>query len=76
MEVLENENKILFVIDEVGFGTKSLRNYAYSKIGEPAILEMKQSLAHNLTCSTTISQYGVEFVQFFSEGGTKNEYFE
>jgi len=30
------------VIDEVGFGgykNKALRRYAYSKIGEPAILE-------------------------------------
>ena len=33
-------------------------------------------LAHNLTCTATISPYCVEALQFFSEGGTKNRYFE
>ncbi len=32
-EVLKNPNAKLFVLDEVGFGTKHLRHYAYSKIG-------------------------------------------
>ena len=77
-EILEDENNILFVIDEVGFGTrnKNARNYAYSKIGEPAILERRKSLAKNLTCTTTISLNGVELLRFFSGGGTRNEYFE
>ena len=52
---MENPNAVLFVIDEVGFGTKTLRNYAYSKIGEPAILERGKKLAFNLTCTATIS---------------------
>ena len=33
-------------------------------------------LSHNLTCTATISPYCVEALQFFSEGGTKNRYFE
>ena len=36
---MEDENSILFVLDEVGFGTKRLRNYGYSKIGEPVIFK-------------------------------------
>ena len=34
---LKDEDAQVFVIDEVGFGTKSLRKYAYSKIGTPAM---------------------------------------
>ena len=30
----------------------------------------------NLTCCATISLNGLEFVRFFSEGGTKNEVFD
>jgi hypothetical protein len=39
-------------------------------------LEKKKNLKENLTCTTTISPFGVEFIRFFSGGGTKNEYFE
>ena len=35
----------------------------------------KKSLSCNLTCTATISPYGVELIKFFSGGGTKNEYF-
>ncbi len=70
------KKSILFVLDEVGFGTKSLRRYAYSKIGEPVVLKKSKMLACNLTCTATISPYCVEALQFFSEGGTKNRYFE
>lgn len=51
---------MLFVLDEVGFGTKSLRRYAYSKIGEPVVLKKSKMLSHNLTCTATISPYCVE----------------
>lgn len=54
-EILEDDNSILFVIDEVGFGTKRLRNYAYSIIGKPAVYETTKKLACNLTCTATIS---------------------
>jgi hypothetical protein len=30
---LQDDQSIVFVIDEVGFGTNPLRRYAYSKIG-------------------------------------------
>ena len=51
-----------------------MRHYAYSKCGEPAVHKIK-SLAHNLTCTATISVDKVEFIRFFSEGGTNNEVF-
>ena len=38
---LKDEDCQIFVIDEVGFGTKSLRKYAYSKIGTPALRKAK-----------------------------------
>lgn len=63
-KILKNDDtKELFVIDEVGFGTKksALRRYGYSKIGEPAVHYTK-FLSYNLTCSTTISKHGVEFL--------------
>ena len=71
---MENDDYLILILDEVGFGTKPLRHYAYSKIGEPAILETKY-LAHNLTCTATISDKGVELLKFFFGEGTKNEYF-
>ena len=55
------KNSELFILDEAGFGTKPLRRYGNSKIGTPAILQ-KKLLKFNLTCSTTISKYGVEFI--------------
>lgn len=66
MHILDNANTELFVIDECGFGTKSLRNYAYSPIGEPAISERGRMLNYNLTCTATISKNRVEFIRFFS----------
>ena len=35
---MEDPDTILFVIDEMGIGTKPLRRYAYSHVGTPAIL--------------------------------------
>ena len=35
IKILEDDNKILLVLDEVGFGTNCTRHYAYSKIGKP-----------------------------------------
>ena len=63
-EILKDKDSMLFVIDEVGFGTKSkpLRRYAYSKIGEPAVYKTSKFLRYNLTCTTTISKFGVEFI--------------
>ena len=76
LESIQEKESIVFVIDEVGFGTKSLRNYAYSKIGEPVYFKIGKKLKYNLTCTTVISPYCVEAIKFFSAGGTKNEYFE
>ena len=59
----------------MGFGTHVLKHYAYSRIGEPAVLEKGKLLDKNLTCTATISPNGVEFTRFFIGGGTKNEYF-
>ena len=73
--VLRNPKTKLFVLDEVGFGTRRLRHYAYSKIGQPAVLKTKKKLPYNLTCTACISDDKVEFLRFFSKGGTKNEYF-
>ena len=39
-------------------------------------MEVKSKLKENLTCTATISPYGVELLRFFSGGGTKNEYFD
>ena len=64
--ILNNPNSKLFVLDEVGFGTKRLRHYAYSKIGQPAILESKKKLHYNLTCTACISEEKVEIIRFFS----------
>lgn len=47
-----------FIIDEVGWG-KPLRNYGYSKIGEPLILKYGKKLK-NITCTCCISRYGIE----------------
>ena len=65
-QIIEDPDAMLFVIDEVGFGRKSLRHYAYSPIGEPAILERGKMLNYNLTCTATISTKQVELIKFFS----------
>ena len=38
-------------------------------------MEVKKKLQHNLTCTACISSERVEFIKFFSKGGTKKEYF-
>ena len=65
----------MFVIDEVGFGTRPLKKYSYSKIGFPAIIKNSKKLSHNLTCTATISETSLEFIRFISKEGTKKEYF-
>ena len=40
------------------------------------MLKRSKLLQHNMTCTATISPFCVETLQFFYEGGTKNEYFE
>ena len=60
----------------MGFGTKNLQHYGYSKIGTPVIYERGKRLAHNLTCIATISDREAEMLQFIYTGGTKNEIFE
>ena len=63
------------MLDEAGFGTKPLKKYAYSKIGSPAIIKNYKALNFNLTCTACIAEDCVEFLRFFSQGGTKKEYF-
>ena len=50
-------------------GTNPLRKYAYSHIGQPAILERKQLLGHNLTCTCALSLNGLEMIHFIYGGG-------
>ncbi len=38
--ILEDPNKLLLIIDEVGIGTNLLRNYAYSKKGQPVVVTL------------------------------------
>ena len=62
---MEDPDTILFVIDEMGIGTKPLRRYGYSHVGTPAVLKRKKALLHNnLSCTACISLFGVEFLQF------------
>ena len=75
LKAIQDDRSIIFVIDEAGFGTKPLRKYAYSKIGEPVVYNRGKYLARNLTCTAVISPNCVETIKFFSGGGTKNEYF-
>ena len=67
---MEDEQTIIFSIDQMGIGTKPLRRYGYSIVGTPCVLEYKQLLGKNLTATTTISTNGVEFIQFLYGGGT------
>ena len=53
LKELENDDSIFIVIDEVGFGTKNLRKYAYGPIGCPVVLKTSR-ISHNLTCTTTM----------------------
>lgn len=71
---LKDKDSMVFVIDEVGFGTKSLRRYAYSKIGVPAIRKAK-CISKNLTCIATISTASVEFLKFIDGSGSRKEIF-
>lgn len=59
---MNDEDSKLFVLDEVGIGTKLLRRYAYSHIGKPAVLEKGKTLSSNLTSTVTISEKCVEAV--------------
>ena len=75
LQVMEDDTKLLVVLDEVGMGTHQLRYYAYSKIGEPVVYKRQKELDHNLTFTVTISTNCVEYIQCFHGGGTKLEYF-
>ena len=60
---MENNDSLVFVLDEAGFGTNPLRHYAYSRIGTPAIVRSKKvKLYKNLTCTATISKNGIEML--------------
>ena len=39
LDILEDDKYVLLVLDEVGFGTKNTKHYAYSKIGKPVCYE-------------------------------------
>ena len=76
LDFLEDETCELFVIDEVGFGTKCLKRYGYSEVGTSCAWEKEKMLSHNMTCIATISASCTEFLQFFTEKGTTSEMFE
>ena len=59
----------------MGFGTRPLKKYSYSKIGQPALFKGKKKLRENLTCTATISERSTEFIRFFSGPGTRKEFF-
>ena len=42
----------------------------------PAVIRKQSSIRYNLTCTATISLYGVEFIHFFSKGGQTTETWE
>jgi len=70
MGYLTDSNTVLFSLDEMGIGSEPLRHYGYAKVCKPAILYRKKAMiAKNLTCTTTISKNGLEFIQFFYGGG-------
>ena len=52
---LSDSKKEVFVLDEVGFGTKDLSRYGYGLKGKPVVLTRENRLAHNMTCIATIS---------------------
>ena len=62
LDFLEDKSCEFFVIDEVGFGTKPLTRYGYSRIGQPCVWVKDKMLSHNLTCTATISTRQVEFL--------------
>ena len=66
----------MFVIDEVGFGTKPLIRYGYSLVGTPVVQEKVNMLNKNLTCTATISTRCVELLWFFTPKGTNVTMFE
>ena len=60
---MENNDSLVFVLDEAGFGTNPLRHYAYSRIGTPAVIKpINIKLNKNLTCTATISKNGIEML--------------
>ncbi len=38
LNILENPDKMLFIIDEVGIGTKLIKNYGYAKKGQRVVV--------------------------------------
>ena len=73
MEALQDNNTIMFIIDEVGFN-KPLKRYGYEIKGKPLVLKGYRRIK-NLTCTACLSTKGVEAIRFFDSGGTKNEYY-
>ena len=71
--ILEDDKKILIILDEVGFG-RPLRTYGYAKIGEPFIYKHGKMFP-NITCTACISLNGIEGLRFFFKGGTTYEYY-
>lgn len=59
----------------MGFGTRPLKKYSYSKIGFPAIFKGKKKLRENLVCTATISERSTEFIRFNYGSGTRKEFF-
>lgn len=64
-EAMEDEDRLLVVLDEVGWGTHLNRHYAYSKIGQPVVFKQGKKTKHNLTFTVTISTQGTEYIQCF-----------
>jgi hypothetical protein len=64
----------MIVIDEVGFG-RPLRSYGYSIIGKPLIYKYGKRFK-NITCTSSISENGIELLRFIFATGTTYEYFE
>ncbi len=58
---LADDDTIVVIIDESGFGTNPLKKYGYSPIGQPVTYHWKK-LRHNLTLNSAISLNGLEAV--------------
>ncbi len=74
LEAMRDEDTIVIVIDEAGFGTGPLRHYGIAPVGEPAERSFPR-LASNLTLNCAISKRGVEFIQYMSKYGSSTETF-
>ena len=76
LEKLSDEDYLIVVLDEAGFGSKNqrLRNYGYALKNEEVVWHSCK-IQHNLTIVAAMSTNRVEYIQLFHGGGTTKEFF-